>query len=139
MDKYLRDRRLVERHSVSVPLRYRTWKSSVRERLGESLNISECGIYFSTRDNLEKGEIVELRFELPDKAVAESKCEWACTGRVVRVERSDSPIGMLRAAVHFACYEVNKPHRGATTGQIDTPLSAPRLPFKTGPCTRTTL
>lgn len=105
------DRRLTFRHNVSVPLKYRLWRAQFKDAPGRSLNISEAGIYFATRTKIEKGELIEVRFEMPEAIAKEPATEWLCTGQVVRVDRAGSVYGI---GVRFDCYEVARP-LGTTT------------------------
>jgi hypothetical protein len=114
----LDERRLVRRHSVNVPLKYRLWKSQLPEMRGESLDISESGVYFAAHSVLEKGETVEVRFEMPEGVVDEPPAEWLCTGQVMRVDRVGGLSGRLGVAVRFDCYEIAKP-QGTTTFRVD--------------------
>ena len=115
----LRDRRLTRRYEASVPLKFRLWKSAMPEVPGESLNISESGIYFVTHGMVAEGETVEVRFEMPEAVVGEPATEWLCTGQVFRLHR----IGVvwLGVGVRFECYEVSKP-QGTTTTCLGAPL-----------------
>lgn len=105
------DRRLTSRHNISVSLKCRLWKSECQEALGRSLNISEAGVYFATRSRIDKGELVEVRFKMPEAVANEPPTEWLCTGQVVRVDRAGRVYGI---GVRFDCYEVARP-LGTTT------------------------
>lgn len=115
---YSRERRLSPRHRLSIPIKYRLWKSALPERTGESLDISEGGIYFVTNAMLEEGEMVELRFSMPEEIANEPSTEWRCTGRVVRTEAIGGMHGRLGVRVRFDCYEVERP-KGTTSIQLD--------------------
>jgi len=108
MDRFVQDRRLVQRHTLKTPIRVRVWKSNVPEHRAESLNISECGIYFATDSPLHEGETVEVLLKMPQEITGEPTTEWRCTGHVVRVEPVDSPKGKLGVGVRFDCYEVSR-------------------------------
>lgn len=105
------NRRLTQRHNIGVPLKYRLWRSGVQEALGRSVNISEAGIYFATHANVDRGEIIEVRFKMPEAVANEPPAEWLCTGKVVRVDRGKNVRGV---GVRFDCYEVARP-LGTTT------------------------
>lgn len=88
------------------------------ERYGESLNISEGGMYFVTHFNVDRGETVELRFEMPEAVANEPGCEWLCTGHVVRTKPIGGVSGLLCVGIRFDCYKVAKPE--GTTLQTGT-------------------
>ena len=93
---------------MKTPLRVRLWKSAVPECAGESVNLSQRGIYFATDSVLRKGETVEVFFNMPEEIVGEPASEWRCTGHVVRVEEINSPDGKQGVGVQFDCYEVSR-------------------------------
>jgi hypothetical protein len=109
---YLHDRRLTPRHKISLPVKYRLWKSGLPERTGESLDISEGGICFITRALVEEGETLQLRFDMPEEVVDEPTTQWRCTGRAVKVEGLAAHSQCVR--VRFDCYEIVRP-TGTTT------------------------
>src|SRR5882762_473970 len=108
MSPFRRDRRLAGRYKMKTPLRVRLWKSAVPECAGESVNLSQRGIYFATDSVLRKGETVEVFFNMPEEIVGEPASEWRCTGHVVRVEEIKSPDGKQGVGVQFDCYEVSR-------------------------------
>ncbi len=108
MSPFRRDRRLAGRYKMKTPLRVRLWKSAVPECAGESVNLSQRGIYFATDSVLRKGETVEVFFNMPEEIVGEPASEWRCTGHVVRVEEINSPDGKQGVGVQFDCYEVSR-------------------------------
>lgn len=108
MTRFLRDRRLVGRHSMKTPLRVRLWKSTMPEQIAESVNVSQRGIYFATDSVLHEGETVEVFFNMPEIVLGEPASEWRCTGHVVRVEAIPATGGKLGVGVQFDCYEVSR-------------------------------
>lgn len=103
------ERRLVRRHNVGILLKYRLWKTDMPEMHGQALNLSESGVYFATNSVAEKGEILQVRFRMPEGIVDEPPAEWLCTGQVVRVDRVGGLSGKLGIAVKFDCYEIARP------------------------------
>jgi hypothetical protein len=81
-----RDRRSSCRHSLKTALRVRVWKSGMPEHRAESVNLSQRGIYFATKQPYREGEIVEVLLKMPEEVSGEPTTEWRCTGHVVRVE-----------------------------------------------------
>ena len=99
------ERRLSERFSLKIPLRVRVPKSSVPERLSESVNISTRGVCFATDLPLREGMPVQLIFEMPEEVTHKPASEWRCTGHVVHVRPRSSPLAPICVGVRFDCYE----------------------------------
>ncbi len=127
MSPFRRDRRLAGRYKMKTPLRVRLWKSAVPECAGESVNLSQRGIYFATDSVLRKGETVEVFFNMPEEIVGEPASEWRCTGHVVRVEEINSPDGKQGVGVQFDCYEVSRSKPVAPNGDRIQPWKNERL------------
>lgn len=108
MDRFVQDRRLVQRHTLKTPIRVRIWKSNIPEHRAESVNVSERGIYFATDSPLHEGETVEVLLKMPQEITGQPTTEWRCTGHVVRVDSSESPTGKMGVGVRFDCYEVSR-------------------------------
>jgi len=106
--RFRKDRRLAGRYKMKTPLRVRLWKSAVPECAGESVNLSQRGIYFATDSVVRKGETVEVFFNMPEEIIGEPTGEWRCTGHVVRVEEINGPDGKQGVGVQFDCYEVSR-------------------------------
>ena len=105
---FSRDRRFAERHRVKTTVRVRVWKSRLPEERTESVNLSQCGIFFLTESRLAEGEIVEILLKMPEEISGEPTTEWRCTGHVVRVEPAKLPRGKCGIGVHFYCYEASR-------------------------------
>jgi hypothetical protein len=106
--RFRRDRRLAGRYSVKTPLRVRLWNSALPEHTGESVNVSQRGIYFATDSPLREGETVEVFFNMPEEIIGEPASEWRCTGHVVRGEAIEATGGKMGVGVQFDCYEVSR-------------------------------
>jgi hypothetical protein len=106
VDHFLRDRRLAHRHAIRTPLRFRIHKSSIPEQRAESENLSERGVYFSTKSPLSVGTAVDLLLKMPEEITGKETTEWRCTGHVVRVEPEVFPENRLGVGVEFDFYEV---------------------------------
>ena len=119
--EFVRERRSAIRHKISVPLKHRVWKSSMSEQSALAVDISGRGIQFVTDCFYPDGEIVELRFEMPEAVAGESPSEWLCTGHVVRVGQIGTTTKM-KIGVQFDCYEV--------TRQKDTTTVRPAFRFR---------
>ena len=62
---------------------------------GEIVNLSERGIGFKTRQNLNVGESVEIFFTLPTALTGRAPEHVRCNARVVRVDKSADIHGMI--------------------------------------------
>lgn len=122
MSPYRSDRRLAGRYRVRTPLRVRLWKSAVPECAGESVNLSQRGIYFETDEPIRAGETVEVLFYMPEEIVGEPESEWRCTGHVVRVEDLEGPGGKQGVGVQFDCYEISRSTPGDLPVGTETPM-----------------
>ena len=107
-DRFLRDRRMSQRHALKTALRIRVWKSPLPEQRAESINLSERGIFFATDTPLHKGEAIEVLLKMPEEITGEPTTEWRCTGLVVRVQPVESQKGKFGVGVRFDCYEVSR-------------------------------
>jgi hypothetical protein len=61
--------------------------SELRAFEGETVNLSEHGIYFKSSHNLDVGEPIELFFTLPTELTGRSPEDVRCQARVVHVDR----------------------------------------------------
>ena len=118
MSRFRKDRRLAGRYKLKTPLRVRVWKSLQPEQAGESVNVSQRGIYFATNSALREGETVEVLFNMPGEIIGEPTSEWRCTGHVVRVEAIEATGGKVGVGVQFDCYEVSRSK--AIEGEVRT-------------------
>jgi hypothetical protein len=103
-----RDRRSSCRHSLKTALRVRVWKSGMPEHRAESVNLSQRGIYFATKQSYCEGEIVEVLLKMPEEVSGEPTTEWRFTGHVVRVEPLLRPEGKVGVGVQFYYCEVSQ-------------------------------
>ena len=106
IDRFVADRRLAHRHAIRTALRFRIRKSSIPEQRAESENLSERGVYFSTKSPLSVGTAVDLLLKMPEEITGKKTTEWRCTGHVVRVEPKVFPEQQLGVGVEFDFYEV---------------------------------
>jgi len=61
---------------------------------GEALNLSERGVYFTSREKLSVGEALELFFTLPRELTGRSPEQVRCSARVVHVDEPTDARGM---------------------------------------------
>lgn len=94
------ERRVSPRKPCVVPVRFRVVANGGRESLGlarnsvthegEVLNLSENGVYFTSRMKLSVGEPLEMHLTLPKELTGRNPELVRCSARVVHVEdRSD--------------------------------------------------
>ena len=57
-------------------------------RYGETINISELGIYFKSNERVSFGEELEMFFRLPSELTGRGPEKVRCSGRVVHVNGS---------------------------------------------------
>ena len=103
----LSDRRLAHRFSLAIPLYFRAWKSQAPEQKVESINLSECGVYFETDTPPREGAMIQVRLDMPKEITGHPTDEWRCAGKVVRIQPAN-PLGLLLGvSVRFDYYEVS--------------------------------
>lgn len=108
-----RERRISPRKDCAVPLRFRILSSNTpvaplepsmtRGRPvvaisrgileGESVNLSERGIFFRSRERLSVGAPLEIYFRLPRELTGRTAEEVRCSARVVHVEDPENGEG----------------------------------------------
>jgi hypothetical protein len=103
-----RDRRTSPRKDCVVPLRFRVGTDGYKAQAeaiaasyglrksknpdyaatleGEALNISERGVYFTSREKLHVGEALEMYFTLPRELTGRGPELVRCSARVVHVD-----------------------------------------------------
>jgi hypothetical protein len=104
----LSDRRLAHRFRLTIPLHIRPWKSQAPEQKVESINVSECGVYFETDAPPREGAMLRVRLEMPTEITGLPPDEWRCAGKVVRIHPPCSPGALLGVSVRFDYYEVSR-------------------------------
>jgi hypothetical protein len=100
------DRRLAQRFRLAIPLFVREWKTITPETVVESVNVSECGVYFETETPPPEGAIVQIRLEMPKEITGAATAEWRCTGKVVSVRPTIPPSVSVGVGVRFDYYEI---------------------------------
>jgi PilZ domain len=108
------ERRITPRKSYAIPVRFNviteqyamagvaTARQSAKilttiplPKQGEIVNLSERGIGFRTRQNLNVGENVEIFFTLPAALTGRAPEDVGCNARVVRVDKNGDTRGMI--------------------------------------------
>ncbi len=93
------ERRISPRKPCVVPVRFRIVGNGSRETLGlrevarnsathegEVLNLSENGVYFTSRARLSVGEPLEMHLTLPRELTGRNPEHVRCSARVIHVE-----------------------------------------------------
>jgi hypothetical protein len=111
IEKLDSDRRLSRRHNLRTGLRVRVRRPDGVERMAESENLSQRGVFFATDLPPSKGASLDLLVEMPEEVTGVAAAQWLCTGHVVRVVEMDSPRGAHGVGVQFDFYEVSRPER----------------------------
>lgn len=106
-----KERRISPRKECIVPLRFRVTKaadqlarsttasasgrSSVGTIEGESVNLSERGIYFRSSERVCVGQPLEMYFTIPRELTGRSAEQVRCSARVVHVESQADRQGLV--------------------------------------------
>ena len=61
---------------------------------GECLNISERGVYFTSREALQVGESLDMYFTLPRELTGRQPEQVRCSARVVHIDGETGPQGL---------------------------------------------
>jgi hypothetical protein len=105
------ERRIAPRKQCTVPLRFRVTRladqlaregarssftrASTGTIEGESVNLSERGIYFKSPHRVNVGESLEMYFTIPREVTGRSAEPVRCSARVVHVESQADRQGFL--------------------------------------------
>jgi len=106
-----KERRISPRRECAVPLRFRVTKAadhlagditvtpsgrtSFGTIEGESVNLSERGIYFRSRQRVSVGEPLEMYFTIPRELTGRGAERVRCSARVVHVEPQADTQGLV--------------------------------------------
>jgi PilZ domain len=72
---------------------------------GETVNLSERGIYFRSRQNVSIGEPLEMYFTLPRELTGRGPEEVRCSARVVHVQKGADQEGMVGVGATIERFE----------------------------------
>lgn len=70
-------------------------RHSREDLIGETRNVSSCGIFFVAPDALELGSLLDFKITLSDIGPV----RLACKGKLVRVERQDETLVGMAATI----------------------------------------
>lgn len=101
------ERRSAPRYIMRIPIRIRVLNSEGGTDVNaETMNISRCGIYFSTDKSLEKNATVQILMKLPREVTLGYSKKCLVTGRIAHVQPHGSNTGKTGVGVHFLYYEI---------------------------------
>ncbi len=98
--------RLARRFNLKIPLRFRPLSNpATSEQQGESLNLSQNGVYFATDFPLKVGMPVELFLNMPRELTGLPAAEVRCIAQVVHIQHGGFLDNKLGVGVHIERYE----------------------------------
>jgi hypothetical protein len=127
-----KERRIAPRKVFSIPIRFRVLSNSLVATTveaattaettrevhmrrapsglldscdGETVNLSERGIYFKSPENVQVGDSVEMYFTLPQELTGRRPEEVRCSARVVHVDRNVDSQGFTGAGATVERFE----------------------------------
>jgi hypothetical protein len=127
--KWKLDRRVATRKAYALPVRYTVLNEELvtvpfenaqaehgrrahaaaesmrADRNGETVNLSERGIYFTSREKVSLGESLEIFFTLPTELTGRSPEQVSCRARVVHVDRPETRDGLTGVGAAIERFE----------------------------------
>lgn len=101
------ERRCAPRFIMRIPISIRLPEAEASaEIIAETMNISRCGIYFSTDQILQKNTTVKILMKLPREVTLGYSKKCLVTARVAHVQPHGSTPGRSGVGVHFLYYEI---------------------------------
>ena len=99
------EHRITPRFKLHVPLSFqRITSASEGEYQTRAINISTCGIYFTTTVVLCVGEALEILLEMPKRVTGAKTGMLRFAGRVTRVDAQNMPEGFSGIGVQLLCF-----------------------------------
>ncbi len=100
------EKRRSTRHDAKFPVKLRPSEGTTPYmQSGESINVSEWGVYFSMDPGMKEGTIIELSFTMPTEVTGGPPMRVRCTARVVRVEKDFKDPNKVGLAAHIERFE----------------------------------
>ena len=100
------ERRTSPRLDFKVPLKLKPSEGTTPFMFtGESINLSEAGLYFSTENPLQAGGMIDLSFVMPPEVTGGTAMKVRCSARIIRVDRAGQPEGRAAVAAHIERFE----------------------------------
>ncbi len=127
--KWKLDRRIATRKAYAMPVRYSVLTEELvsvpyenpgsdaaqrshsappalrSDRNGETVNLSERGIYFMSHEKVSIGEPLEIFFTLPTELTGRSPEEVSCRARVVHIDRPETRDGKIGVGAAIERFE----------------------------------
>lgn len=100
------ERRRAPRIPTKVPVKLRPVEGTTPYMVsGDSINISERGLYFQMNGPMKPGTRIELSFTMPPEVTGSMAMKIRCIGRVIRVEPDQKPDGRTAVAAQIERFE----------------------------------
>ena len=100
------ERRIDPRVDIKVPIRFRPITQPASAELqGESVNVSQRGVYMATNYPLKVGAQVELKMRMPRELAGAAATEVRCTAHVVHIQPSTFLGGRAGVGLRIDRYE----------------------------------
>jgi hypothetical protein len=100
------NRRKAPRIPAKVPVKLRPVEGTTPYMIsGDSINISERGLYFQMTGPMKPGTRIELSFTMPPEVTGSMAMKIRCIGRVIRVEPDGKPDGRIAVAAQIERFE----------------------------------
>lgn len=124
-----KERRISPRKECGMPLRFRVLANGTRHDTesvrsspaqearkpqmpsflgvldGQAVNLSECGMYFRSRQQVNIGDPLEMYFTIPQELTGRDAEQVRCTARVVRVHPPSERQGTVGVGVAVERFE----------------------------------
>ena len=109
IEKPQTDRRQSDRFPIACEVRYRVLNKRGGEEVGEgnTVNMSSCGVFFTSKHLLLPGRRMELAISWPAQLNHKVALQLVARGRVIRFEEG-------RAAIEIQQYEFHTQSTGAS-------------------------
>jgi hypothetical protein len=91
------EKRSTRRFSFNLPISVRRLGGGVRQLQGYTRDVSSRGAFVYLSSEAEEGTAIEFEMMLPAEVTLSDPVRVSCSGRVLRVERSDKKQGVAVA------------------------------------------
>ncbi|MBI3895161.1 MAG: UvrD-helicase domain-containing protein [Acidobacteria bacterium] len=88
------DKRRARRFPMQLPVIVRVEETNEEKASTQTLNISSTGVYFQFGSEMDIGSPVEFILTLPEQITRGGAVQIKCIGKVVRVDRGNSAVGV---------------------------------------------
>lgn len=101
------EKRNIKRFSLSLPIVVRKLGEGSGEFRGVTRDVSARGVFVYMESNAEEGSGIEFLMTLPTEVTLAEPIHVLCSGRIVRVERSEEKHGIAVAIEKYNFIEEN--------------------------------